>query len=111
MSAEAAVVSADTQVQERDPRPFQYVMIAVALVIVTALEVALYYVEQNNPDVPHAAIIIPLLTLAASKFVIVALYFMHLKHDKPIFRRYFILGISAAFVLYLVVLASLRVFG
>lgn len=111
MSVETAVAPAEAPVIERDSRPFQYVMIAISLAVLTGLEICLYYIEKNNPSVPSAAIIIPLFTLAALKFVIVALYFMHLKHDQPIFKRYFVLGIAAAAVLYLIVLASLRIFG
>ncbi|MGB2757362.1 MAG: cytochrome C oxidase subunit IV family protein [Acidimicrobiia bacterium] len=111
MSEATAVLQADSVSDEHKGKPFQYVMIAIALMVVTALEVALYYVEKDHPDVAKAAIVVPLLALAASKFAIVVLFFMHLKHDQPIFKRYFVLGLSAAFVLYLVVLSSLRIFG
>lgn len=112
MSAETAVVHGGTEEgHDAHGTPLQYVMIAVVLVVITALEVGLYYIEKNNPSLSKAAIIIPLLVLASIKFIIVAMYYMHLKGDHPIFRRYFILGLSGAFVLYLVVLASLRIFG
>ncbi len=35
---------------------------------------------------------------------------MHLKTDQPMFRRFFVLGIVAACVLYAVVLTTLHVF-
>jgi cytochrome c oxidase subunit 4 len=89
------------------PSPFQYVMIAVILVIVTAVEIAVSYTEG---DIPDALIIVLLLGMAVIKFALVASWYMHLRTDLPIFRRFFVLGIVAAILLYLVVLATLHVF-
>ena len=87
------------------PSPLRYVIIAIVLSVVTAAEVSLYYLEGTIPD----AVIIPLLLIfAALKFGIVASWYMHLRTDRPVFRRFFILGASAAVVLYLVVLATLH---
>ena len=36
------------------------------------------------------------------KFVLVAAYYMHLKTDQPMFKRFFVLGAVAAMVLYTV---------
>jgi len=85
------------------PTPFQYVMIFVALVIVTALEVGMYYLEGEIPD---GLIITFLLTFAVVKFGLVASWFMHLRTDRPVFRRFFLVGIVAAVVLYVAVLAT-----
>ena len=52
-----------------------------------------------------------LLIMAIIKFATVASYYMHLQTDRPIFRRFFVLGIVAACVLYAIVLASLSVFN
>jgi cytochrome c oxidase subunit 4 len=90
------------------PSPLRYVLIAVALSAITALEVSLFYLEGTIPD---AAIIVLLLLFAALKFGLVASWYMHLRTDKPIFARFFILGIVAAIVLFLIVLASLSVFS
>ncbi len=112
MSSQAATATpATNDSNAHDDAPLQYVLIAVALVVITALEVALFYIEKNNPALSKAAIVIPLLVLAGLKFVIVVQHYMHLKHDHPIFKRYFVLGLSGAFVLYLIVLSSLRIFG
>ena len=89
------------------PSPFQYVMIAVILVIVTAVEIAISYTEG---DIPDALIIVLLLGMAVIKFALVAAWYMHLRTDLPIFRRFFVLGIVAAILLYLVVLTTLHVF-
>jgi len=91
-----------------NPSPFRYVMIAVILVVVTALEVAVSYMEGTIPD---ALIVGLLVVMAIIKFGLVASWYMHLKTDRPIFRRFFVLGIVAALVLYTVVLLTLHVFS
>jgi cytochrome c oxidase subunit IV len=90
------------------PTPQRYVMIAAILVVATAAEVGLYYLEGEVPD---GLIIVFLLMFAVMKFALVASWYMHLRTDKPIFRNFFVLGIVAAIVLYLVVLTTLHVFG
>lgn len=90
------------------PTPQRYVMIAAILVVATAAEVGLYYLEGNIPD---GLIILLLLMFAVIKFTLVASWYMHLKTDKPIFRRFFVLGIIAAITLYLIVLTTLHVFS
>lgn len=89
------------------PTPFQYVMVAVVLCAITALEVGTFYLEGEIPD---ALLVSMLLVMAFSKFVLVASWYMHLRTDRPIFRRFFIVGGSGAIVLYLIVLATLHVF-
>lgn len=87
------------------PTPLKYVMIAVILVVITAAEVGMYYLDG---DVPNSVITISLLIMAGLKFFTVTAWYMHLKTDRPIFRRFFILGLVAAVLLYFVVLATLR---
>jgi cytochrome c oxidase subunit 4 len=61
-----------------------YVLIGVILTIITAVEVAIFYIPAL------AGVLVPvLLTLSAAKFVIVVLFYMHLKYDHPIFGRVF----------------------
>jgi len=90
------------------PTPQRYVMIAAILVVATAAEVGLYYLEGEVPD---GLIIVFLLMFAVIKFALVASWYMHLRTDKPIFRRFFVLGIVAAITLYLIVLTTLHVFS
>jgi cytochrome c oxidase subunit 4 len=87
------------------PTPFQYVIVAVVLVVITGLEIAVSYSEGTIPD---ALIVLLLLVMAFVKFFLVASWYMHLRTDQPVFRRFFILGASAAILLYLVVLATLH---
>lgn len=79
------------------PSDLQFIWIAILLAVLTAIEVALYYVEQEEA-IDQRANVALLLSLAAIKFAIVAGWFMHLKFDHPQFKRYFIGGgILAAF--------------
>ena len=89
------------------PSPFQYVMIAVILCVITGLEVGMYYLEG---DIPNGLITVLLLGMAAVKFFLVASWYMHLRTDQPVFRRFFIIGTLAAVGLYFVVLLTLHAF-
>ena len=89
------------------PSPFQYVMIAVILCVITALEVGMYYLTD---DVPRGLYIAILLAMAITKFVIVVSWFMHLRVDRPIFRRLFVIGSVGAVLLYTIILTTLHVY-
>ena len=89
------------------PSPFQYVIIAVVLCVITGLEIGMYYIEA---DIPFALYVGVLLAMALVKFTTVASWYMHLRTDKPIFRRFFITGAVGAILLYTVVLAVLHAF-
>jgi cytochrome c oxidase subunit IV len=87
------------------PTPVQYVMVAVVLVVITAIEIAVSYTEGTIPD---GLIVVLLLGMAFVKFFLVAAWYMHLRTDAPLFRRFFILGAVAAVLLYLIVLTTLH---
>jgi cytochrome c oxidase subunit IV len=87
------------------PTPVQYVLVAVVLVVITAIEIAVSYSEGTIPD---AVIVVLLLTMAFIKFFLVAAWYMHLRTDSPVFRRFFIIGAGAAILLYLIVLTTLH---
>ena len=56
-----------------------YVKVAVALTIITALEVGVIYIRRLAP------IVIPLLlVMSIAKFSLVVLFFMHLRYDKRV---------------------------
>ncbi len=87
------------------PSPKEYVRIGLILAVLTALEVAASYTGVSG------SILIPtLFVLAVVKFAMVVLWFMHLKFDDRRFARFFVMGLSGAAVLYLVVLISFKVF-
>lgn len=80
-----------------------YWMVALVLGIITVLEVAVFYVPALR------AIIVPvLLTLSAAKFVLVALFFMHLKYDRSVLTWIFMLGLAVAVT---VVVSLMLLFG
>jgi cytochrome c oxidase subunit IV len=88
------------------PTPFQYVMIGVVLVVLTAIEVAVSYMEGT---IPNGLIIVLLLVMMLAKFVLVAAWYMHLRTDRLIFRRFFTVGAVAAILLFMVVLSTLHI--
>jgi cytochrome c oxidase subunit 4 len=87
------------------PSPKEYVRIGLILGVLTALEVAASYTGVTG------SILIPtLFILAVVKFALVVLWFMHLKFDDRRYARFFVMGLSGAATLYLIVLISFRVF-
>ena len=89
------------------PSPAQYWKIAVVLAILTAIEVGMFYIDQElGLGAFNAAI---LLVLAMAKFIIVVGWFMHLRFESPFLNRFFTGGFILAFSLYAVVLTLLGV--
>jgi cytochrome c oxidase subunit 4 len=86
------------------PSAKEYIRIGVILAVLTALEVATYYVDVGGALVPT------LIGLSVVKFALVVMWFMHLKFDSPTYARYFLMGLAGATTLYLVVLISFGVF-
>ncbi len=83
------------------PTQKAYWLIALILGVVTALEVAVAYIDALRP------VLAPLLiALGAIKFAIVVAFFMHLKFDRPLFRSLFLIGVIGAIILFGVVLAT-----
>lgn len=83
------------------PSPRKYVWVAAILAVITGLEVGIYYIPGID------AFLVPgLIAFALLKFVMVAMYFMHLKFDSKLFRRFFVTGIVLAFVIFTVVLLT-----
>jgi cytochrome c oxidase subunit IV len=88
------------------PDPLQYVIVAVVLVVITGVEIGTSYLEGS---IPNGLLIGLLLVMAFVKFFLVASWFMHLRTDQPVFRRFFIIGSIAAVLLYAAVLLMLHV--
>lgn len=89
------------------PTPRQYVQIAVLLAFLTAIEVALYYLEQNIAEFTTSMASPLLILLAIMKFVIVVGWFMHLRFEKSLLSKFFTTGFVAALILYVAVLFAL----
>lgn len=84
-----------------------YWKIAALLAILTAIEVALFYIDDAL-ELGGINVAL-LLILALLKFVIVVGWFMHLRFEKPLLNRFFAGGFILAMSLYGVVLAALGV--
>ena len=89
------------------PTPSQYWKLAVLLAVLTAIEVALFYIDRSL----ELGMInsVALILLAFLKFVIVVGWYMHLRYEKSTVNRLFVAGFVLAGSLYLVVLISLGV--
>ena len=83
-----------------------YLVVAAVLGIITAVEVAIFYIDALRP------VLVPLLlTLSAAKFTLVVSFFMHLKYDSKIFRGLFVGPLAVAVLIILAMLALFGVFG
>lgn len=70
-----------------------YTVVGVILTIITAVEVAIFYVPALE------SILVPtLLILSAAKFAIVVMFYMHLKSDHNLFSFMFLAGLLLAVV-------------
>jgi cytochrome c oxidase subunit IV len=92
--------------EHEHPSDLQYVWIALALAFITGAEVALPY--ATDVEGPILAL---MLVLMAVKFTAVAMFFMHLRFDNVIFRRFFVTGIALAVGVYMIVFLSVQFFG
>jgi cytochrome c oxidase subunit 4 len=86
------------------PSPKEYIRIGAILAVLTAIEVAASY------TIAGALLITLLLSLAVIKFSMVVMWFMHLKFDDRRYARFFVMGLSLAVTLYLIVLMVSKVF-
>ncbi len=91
--------------QAHHPTPAQYWRIAVVLAVLTAIEVALFYIDRELGLGALNALL--LISLALAKFIIVVGWYMHLKYEKPLLNRFFTAGFVLAFGLYAIVLSAL----
>ena len=85
------------------PGAKEYLAIATVLTVLTAIEVAVFYIPSLK------VILVPtLLTLSTVKFALVAMFYMHLKFDHRLFSWLFVVPMLIAA---LVILALLKLFG
>ena len=73
-----------------------YIKIALILTVITAVEVAVYYVDALRP-----ALVPVLITLSIVKFVLVVGYFMHLKFDPRLLSGLFVFGLVIALAVFM----------
>ncbi len=86
------------------PSDGRYIIIALILAVITALEVAASYVELGAFFLPA------LLGMMAVKFIVVVRVFMHLKFDNRVFSWLFYTGLLLALFVYLAALLTFRFF-
>jgi cytochrome c oxidase subunit IV len=92
-----------TERAKAPPRPTTYVVVAAILTVLTAMEVLVYAVRLLAP------VLVPvLLVLMAAKFALVAMFYMHLSFDAPVYARVFVLLLVFAGV---VVVSLVLLFG
>jgi len=80
------------------PTDTKYIQIALILGAITAAEVATYFVDFGPLMVPS------LMVMMVVKFAMVAMFFMHLRFDSPLFRRVFVAGLITAVAVYIAAL-------
>jgi cytochrome c oxidase subunit IV len=72
---------------DHGPKTKVYLLVAFILTVITAVEVAVYYIDP----IKNSAIFVPLLlVMSAVKFFTVVAFYMHLKYDHKIFRALFV---------------------
>ncbi|MBV9281345.1 MAG: cytochrome C oxidase subunit IV family protein [Chloroflexi bacterium] len=91
-----AELATDAALESRHAHPndAQYVAVAGALAVLTAIEVAVYYLKSTNITIGV------LFVLMVTKFAMVVAFFMHLRFDSRVLRRLFLGGLSLAVVVY-----------
>jgi cytochrome c oxidase subunit 4 len=106
LHGEEVSTAAHAEGEHAHPSDVTYIKVALVLFVITAAEVATYY--TNVKGIALVAILTPMMI---AKFAIVAAWFMHLRFDSHIYRRFFVTGIVLAAVVYMVVLFTFHVFA
>jgi cytochrome c oxidase subunit IV len=99
-----ALAHADGEVHEH-PTWSTYWKVALILTVITAVEVWVYYIPSF---VASRAFVPSLLIMSAVKFVIVVMFYMHIKYDHKLFRALFV---GPLIVAMLTILALMFLFG
>jgi cytochrome c oxidase subunit IV len=82
---------AEHEAEHEHAGPKTYVLIAIILGVLTAAEVAVFYIPALAP-----ALVPILLVLTAGKFILVVMFYMHLKFDSRIFSGVFVAPLMLA---------------
>ncbi len=89
--------------QHAHPSAKKYLGIAIVLTVITVIEVAVFYIPSLKP------VLVPvLLSLSTLKFALVAMFYMHLKFDPPLYSWVFVVPMVFATA---IILALLALFG
>jgi cytochrome c oxidase subunit IV len=80
--------------QVHHPGAATYLIIAAFLLVLTAMEITVFYVHALRP------VLVPvLIVLAAAKFALVAMFYMHLKYDGWLLTGVFVFPLVIATIL------------
>lgn len=77
-----------------------YIQIFLILFLITAAEVATYFVELGSWLLPS------LLVMMVVKFALVVMFFMHLRFDHKLFSWVFVAGLALAVAVYVATLTT-----
>ena len=94
--------------EHEHPSDWAYVKIALILAVITAIEVSTYFssvVDWGDALIPS------LLIMMVLKFYLVAMWFMHLKFDNPLFMKMFVGGLLLATAVYIATLIVFEFFA
>jgi caa(3)-type oxidase subunit IV len=84
----------DHESQVNHPGATTYLIIAAFLIVLTAMEVTVFYVHALRP------VLVPvLIVLGAAKFALVAMFYMHLKYDGWLLTGVFVFPLTIAVIL------------
>lgn len=87
------------------PSPGRYLAIASLLTVITLVEVGVYYMQALR------GIVVPIfLVLSATKFALVAMFYMHLRFDSRLFSALFVGGLMLAAAVLVTLMALFQVF-
>lgn len=89
------------------PQPIEYIKIAVMLTVVTAVEVALFYIGERS--LGETLTTTAILLLSALKFAVVVMWYMHLKFDHKLFSYFMVAGLALAALVLLALLGLLPI--
>ena len=89
--------------EHEHPTDRRYVGIAITLAVLTAIEIALFVLEDS---LGAGLVKFGLLSLMAVKFWLVAAFFMHLKFDDNVLARLFVFGLALAVAVYIAMLTA-----
>ena len=84
--AEGHPERAETGQEHAHPTWSTYKWVALVLVVITVIEVWVYYIPQF---VASRLFVPSLLIMSAAKFAIVVMFYMHLRYDHRLFRALF----------------------
>ena len=91
------------------PSDRTYLKVGAALFILTAVEIALYFVEDMFESAWSLYLLAAsLIILSSIKFVLVVMYYMHLKWDSRLFTWFFLAGMFVALAIILAMMAIYR---